>query len=77
MPDGVNRYAPARVGWQSMSTEERLAKARELYAQAGYSVDEPLEVTLPYDASDIHETKTCRGTRARNTIGWSPGPRPP
>ena len=56
VPDGVNRYAPARVGWRSMSPDERLAKARELYAQAGYSADDPLELTLLYDASDIHET---------------------
>jgi oligopeptide transport system substrate-binding protein len=56
VPGGVNRYEPARVGWRSLPPEERLAKARELYAQAGYSEARPLEVTLLYDASDIHET---------------------
>ncbi|HSM31603.1 MAG TPA: peptide ABC transporter substrate-binding protein [Woeseiaceae bacterium] len=56
VPDGVNDYEPARYGWMSLSGEDRLARARELYAQAGYSEDEPLEVTLLYDAGDFHET---------------------
>jgi oligopeptide transport system substrate-binding protein len=56
VPDGVNRYEPARAGWRSSLPDEQLAKARELYAQAGYSAADPLEVTLLYDASDIHET---------------------
>jgi oligopeptide transport system substrate-binding protein len=56
VPDGVNRYEPARVGWRSLPPRERLAKARELYARAGYSAAEPLEVTLLHDAADIHET---------------------
>jgi oligopeptide transport system substrate-binding protein len=56
VPPGVNNYTPARAGWQSLPQEERVAKARHLYAQAGYSAAEPLEVTLLYDAADIHET---------------------
>lgn len=56
VPGGVHRYEPARAGWRLLSPDERLAKARALYAQAGYSADEPLDVTLLYDASDIHET---------------------
>ena len=56
VPDGVNGYEAARAGWHSLPVEERLARARELYAKAGYSAAEPLEVTLLYDASDIHET---------------------
>jgi len=56
VPDGVNGYKPARYGWMSLPREERLARARELYAQAGYSEAEPLEVTLLYDAGDFHET---------------------
>jgi oligopeptide transport system substrate-binding protein len=56
VPDGLTNYTPARVDWKSLTADERLAKARELYAQAGYSADQPLEVTLLYDAADIHET---------------------
>ena len=56
IPDGVNDYVPARFGWRAEPSEARLAKARELYAQAGYSEAEPLQLTLLYDAADIHET---------------------
>ena len=56
MPDGLSSYTPSRLDWRSLTADERLAKARELYLQAGYSADEPLEVTLLYDAADIHET---------------------
>jgi oligopeptide transport system substrate-binding protein len=56
VPDGVNGYVPARFSWNSLSPEDRLAKARVLYRQAGYSAGNPLEVTLLYDAGDFHET---------------------
>jgi oligopeptide transport system substrate-binding protein len=56
VPDGVIGYEAARAGWHSLPVEERLARARELYAKAGYTAAAPLEVTLLYDASDIHET---------------------
>jgi oligopeptide transport system substrate-binding protein len=56
IPDGVNDYVPARFAWRAEPADVRLAKARELYAQAGYSEAEPLQLTLLYDAADIHET---------------------
>lgn len=56
VPGGIDGYAPAHVGWRSLPPAERLAKARELYGQAGYSAAAPLQVTLLYDAADIHET---------------------
>jgi ABC-type oligopeptide transport system substrate-binding subunit len=56
IPDGVNNYESARHGWMSLAREERLERARELYARAGYSAAEPLKVTLLYDAGDFHET---------------------
>ena len=56
IPDRVNNYEPTRYDWMSLPRDDRLARARELYAQAGYSGDAPLEVTLLYDAGDFHET---------------------
>jgi oligopeptide transport system substrate-binding protein len=56
VPDGVNNYVSRRSAWHALPQEERLHRARELYAQAGYSQAEPLEVSLLYDAADIHET---------------------
>ena len=56
IPDGLADYAPARAAWRSLPTDGRLERARELYAAAGYSDDEPLRVALLHDAADIHET---------------------
>jgi len=56
VPDGVNGYEPARFTWMTLPHQERLAKARKLYEQAGYSAESPLQVTLLYDAGDFHET---------------------
>lgn len=56
VPDGINDYVPARSRWMSLSREARLARARAMYARAGYSAAAPLRITLLYDAADIHET---------------------
>jgi len=56
VPDGVAGYEPARFPWMTLTPEQRHAEARELYAQAGYSRETPLELTLLYDAGDLHET---------------------
>ena len=56
VPDGVNNYEPARFGWAALPTEERLARARRHYVEAGYSAEQPLRLTLLYDAGDLHET---------------------
>jgi oligopeptide transport system substrate-binding protein len=56
VPDGLNNYSPARSAWMSVPADERLENARELYAAAGYSEDQPLQITLLYDTGDYHET---------------------
>ena len=55
VPPGVNQYAGAKVPWRSLSKAERLARARRLYAEAGYSKDKPLKVQLLYNTSDNHK----------------------
>ncbi len=56
VPEGVSAYTPARYSWMSLPEDARLARARTLYEQAGYSAGNPLNLTLLYDAGDIHET---------------------
>jgi oligopeptide transport system substrate-binding protein len=41
-------YPAVKPEWAGLSREERLALARKLYAEAGYSVEHPLEVELTY-----------------------------
>jgi ABC-type oligopeptide transport system substrate-binding subunit len=44
------------ASWENLPQAEREARARALYADAGYAGAAPLHVTLLYDAGDIHET---------------------
>jgi len=55
VPPGVNRYAGATVPWKGLSKAERLARAKKLYADAGYSKDNPLKVQILYNTSDSHK----------------------
>lgn len=55
VPDGVNgytRYTPESSTW---SQKERNEKAKALYAEAGYSKDNPLKVELLYNTSENHK----------------------
>ena len=55
VPPGVNQYAGAKVPWQGLSKAQRLARARKLYAEAGYSNERPLKVQILYNTSDSHK----------------------
>ncbi|MCY4488357.1 MAG: peptide ABC transporter substrate-binding protein [Deltaproteobacteria bacterium] len=55
VPPGVNQYAGAKVPWQGLSKAERLARAKKLYAEAGYSKDNPLKVQILYNTSESHK----------------------
>jgi ABC-type oligopeptide transport system substrate-binding subunit len=56
VPGGINGYKASRFDWENLPQAEREARARALYADAGYAGAAPLHVTLLYDAGDIHET---------------------
>lgn len=56
VPTGVANHVAAPYEWQELSDNERIARAREAYAEAGYSDENPLTLKLTYDASSIHET---------------------
>jgi len=56
VPPGVNGYQSASHIWADWSDEERRNMARQLYNVAGYDNNNPLSITLMYDAGGIHET---------------------
>jgi ABC-type oligopeptide transport system substrate-binding subunit len=56
VPGGIKHYDPARFDWMSLPAAERRARASALYEAAGYSGEQPLRITLLYDAGDFHET---------------------
>jgi oligopeptide transport system substrate-binding protein len=54
VPPGVDNYTPAQVGFAALDKEERERLARARYKAAGYDEDNPLEVEIRYNTSDLH-----------------------
>ncbi len=54
VPPGVSHYVGAEPAYARWTQDERVARARELYRQAGYSDEHPLEVELRYNTSTQH-----------------------
>lgn len=55
VPPGVVGYRPAKAPWTGMTRDQRLARARELYAEAGYSEQHPARVQIRYNTHDNHK----------------------
>ncbi len=55
VPDGIAGYAPQRFEWASLEPAARIAEARRLYAQAGYSAAKPLKIELRTSRSPVHD----------------------
>jgi len=53
VPDGIWNYAPARYEWSRESRYERLARARALYAAAGFTPQRPLRLRLLYNENEL------------------------
>jgi len=64
-------YSPLRPEWATWSAERRLARARELYAEAGYSRERPLRSSLAFSAGDPDTTRTLEAVTAmwRTALG--------
>lgn len=52
VPPGIMSYVSPLPDWASWTQEERIAQAQRLYADAGYSEDNPLRFEIRYDASE-------------------------
>jgi oligopeptide transport system substrate-binding protein len=55
VPPGVAGYEPARFEWADWPAGQRLAGARRLYREAGYSAERPLAIELRYNKSGLHD----------------------
>jgi oligopeptide transport system substrate-binding protein len=51
---GVNNYASQSFDYRGKPLAERVAEARRLYAEAGYSNAKPLRFELRYNAGEVH-----------------------
>lgn len=55
IPPGVNDYSEQSFDYRDTPVAERLAEARKLYAEAGYSPAKPLRFELHYNSGDVHD----------------------
>ncbi len=55
VPPGVLHYEAVEYEWKKLSKEERLAEARRLYQEAGYSRENPLTVEIRYNTNENHK----------------------
>ena len=52
IPGGIGDYAPAIPEYAAWTQEERVAEARRLYHEAGYSAKKPLAIELRYSSNE-------------------------
>jgi len=55
IPPGVDNYTPQSFDYRGKAMAERIAEARRLYAQAGYSSEKPLRFELRYNTGEVHD----------------------
>ncbi|MEE9326593.1 MAG: peptide ABC transporter substrate-binding protein [Cocleimonas sp.] len=55
VPPGMNAYTSQTIPELALDKRKRLALAKKLYEESGYSRDKPLEVELLYNTSDNHK----------------------
>ncbi|MGH8129832.1 MAG: peptide ABC transporter substrate-binding protein, partial [Steroidobacteraceae bacterium] len=55
VPYGVAGYEPQRFAWAEFEPAARIAAARRLYAEAGYSTKRPLRIELRTSKSPLHD----------------------
>lgn len=55
VPPGMNHYTAQTMQEASLPYKEQRAKAKALFAEAGYSKSKPLEVELLYNTSENHK----------------------
>jgi len=55
VPPGIAGYEPQSVDWKDLPMPERIAKAKELYKEAGYGPDKPLQLEIMYNTSENHK----------------------
>jgi oligopeptide transport system substrate-binding protein len=70
VPPGTWNYSVQTWPWKDLADTERIAEAKRLYAQAGYSADAPLHLRLLFNANPvIRNTAIIIATMWKETLG--------
>jgi oligopeptide transport system substrate-binding protein len=70
VPDDAWNYRPAAYDWTSLPRSQRIARARKLYQQSGYTAERPLRLRLLYNDNDLVQ-RVCIAVAAmwKETLG--------
>lgn len=55
VPPGIEGYEGQDFDWKTMPMADRIVRARQLYAEAGYGPGKPLSIELRYNTSENHK----------------------
>ncbi len=55
VPVGIHDYTPQSFDYRALTRLERIARGRQLYAQAGYSRQRPVRFELRYNSSEVND----------------------
>jgi oligopeptide transport system substrate-binding protein len=55
VPAGITNYTSQKLEYADWTQQERIAKAKQLYKEAGYSKGYPLKVEIRYNTSENHK----------------------
>jgi oligopeptide transport system substrate-binding protein len=70
VPPGIWNYSPQSWAWKNLSDDERVAEARRLYAEAGYSTRSPLHLRLLLNSNpSIQHTAIVVASMWREVLG--------
>lgn len=53
-PEGLVGYSPPKPDWADLPASERIARAKALFAKAGYGPDKPLSLELLYNTNELN-----------------------
>lgn len=70
VPNGTWNYSPQSWHWKNLGEAERVAEARSLYKQAGYSRNKPLHIRLLINAnSTVRDAALATAAMWKTTLG--------
>jgi len=70
LPPGIWNYNPQSWKWSSFADDDRIAEAKRLYKEAGYTSDRPLHIRLLFNANTvIKQTAILIAAMWKETLG--------
>ena len=55
VPPGTRNYDPQVYSWSGLSKDERKRRARQLFEEAGFDENNPLEISIRYNTHNTHQ----------------------